>query len=327
MRPRQRAPAAVTERPRQCDVPGFLGRHVSEFWDTDTGVSPWIWPITPSTPCWSRAVRCGPSPLPPGRRSRGSTATSSCSEPAASRRSSPNGEGPRRPPASLLLGSKTRSWWRKHLDDAGFDAGARTIRYHLSQATVAVPALSTIHRVLRRRGFVTPQPQKRPRSSWIRFEARQPNECWQSDMTHWHLDADQGGDPQLHRRLLVGRALLQGCSSPRPPTWSALLRHRRHWGLPASVLTDNGAIYSAAYRGRPTGLEIDLAASGSASSTASPTIPRPRARSSATTRPSRSGCAKTSSDSRELQLGSTSSPTTTTRSGPTKRTAAHRWHA
>ena len=30
---------------------------------------------------------------------------------------------------------------------------------------------------LTRRGFVIPQPQKRPKSSFIRFEADQPNEC------------------------------------------------------------------------------------------------------------------------------------------------------
>ena len=45
-------------------------------------------------------------------------------------------------------------------------------------------------RVLRRRGCVVPQPQKRPKSSFIRFEADLPNECWQSDMTHWTLADD-----------------------------------------------------------------------------------------------------------------------------------------
>ena len=49
------------------------------------------------------------------------------------------------------------------------------------------PSVSTIWRILTRRGFVTPQPQKRPRSSWHRFEAEQPNERWQADTTHWQL--------------------------------------------------------------------------------------------------------------------------------------------
>ena len=67
---------------------------------------------------------------------------------------------------------------RKQLTERGWDAGAKTIRWHLAHDGLDAPALSTIHRVLRRRGFVTPQPQKRPRSSWIRFESSLPNETW-----------------------------------------------------------------------------------------------------------------------------------------------------
>ena len=81
--------------------------------------------------------------------------------------------------------------WRKRLADDGLDAGARTIHVAPERNGGPVPALSTIHRVLRRRGFVTPQPQKRPRSSWTRFESALPNETWQSDMTHWHLEDGQ----------------------------------------------------------------------------------------------------------------------------------------
>jgi transposase InsO family protein len=76
-----------------------------------------------------------------------------------------------------------------------------------------VPSVATIWRVLSRRGFVTPQPQKRPRSSWRRFQAELPNECWQADTTHWAL-AD-GTDAEIvnmlddHSRLLVAsRAFL-----------------------------------------------------------------------------------------------------------------------
>src|SRR5712691_8165298 len=49
------------------------------------------------------------------------------------------------------------------------------------------PAASSIWRVLRRRGLVTPQPHKRPRSSFVHFAAALPNECWQSDATHWTI--------------------------------------------------------------------------------------------------------------------------------------------
>jgi transposase InsO family protein len=176
----------------------------------------------------------------------------------------PERRGPRRPPA--LTGPAQEDeivWWRKHLDEAGFDAGARTIRYHLSQAHASVPSLSTVHRILRRRGLVVDQPQKRPRSSWIRFEAALANECWQSDMTHWHAGAHKV--EILHFVDDCSRAVL---SSKVVRTATALdtvelfYATAATWGLPASVLSDNGAIYSAAYRGAATGLEIDLAALG-----------------------------------------------------------------
>ena len=46
---------------------------------------------------------------------------------------------------------------------------------------------ATIYRTLRRAGLVKPEPAKRPRSSYIRFQADQPNETWQADFTHWRL--------------------------------------------------------------------------------------------------------------------------------------------
>ena len=81
---------------------------------------------------------------------------------------------------------------RKELSKQGLDAGAETIAAHLArcepvESSRPVPAVSTIWRILSRRGFVTPQPQKRPRSSWRTFCAEQPNERWQADITHWQL--------------------------------------------------------------------------------------------------------------------------------------------
>ena len=81
---------------------------------------------------------------------------------------------------------------RKQLSEDGFDAGPLTIQYHLRQRHGSAPARSTIHRALVRRGFIVPQPQKRPRQSWQRFEAHLPNETWQADMTHWSLLMEPG---------------------------------------------------------------------------------------------------------------------------------------
>ena len=154
--------------------------------------------------------------------------------------------------------------WRKRLAGDGLDAGARTILWHLSQSGVSAPALSTIHRVLRRRGFVTPQPQKRPRSSWMRFESSLPNETWQSDMTHWHLE-DERPVEIINFIDDYSRAVLTSVAVP-VATAAEVVRvffaATRIYGFPTSVLSDNGGIYTAAYRGAHTGMEIELAALG-----------------------------------------------------------------
>lgn len=153
---------------------------------------------------------------------------------------------------------------RKELVDQGYDAGARTIAYHLVALGDEAPSLSTIHRILVRRGFVTPQPQKRPRVTWLRFESDLPNETWQSDMTHWHL-ADNVGVEIINYIDDCSRAVL--CSKVVKVATSAdvvrfFFSTADLYGLPASVLTDNGAIYTASYRESHTGLEIDLATLG-----------------------------------------------------------------
>lgn len=149
---------------------------------------------------------------------------------------------------------------RKKLTEAGFDAGAHTIHYHLSAEIEHVPSVSTIWRVLRRRGFVTPQPHKRPRSSWIRFEAQLPNECWQSDVTHWKL-AD-GSDVEIinviddHSRLAVASRAVRVASANEVV---ALLRQAgARLGFPASLLTDNGRVFTTWSGGGPGAVQIEL---------------------------------------------------------------------
>jgi transposase InsO family protein len=152
---------------------------------------------------------------------------------------------------------------RKWLTEFGVDAGAATIAVHLEQRNGTAPAVSTIWRVLSRRGFVTPQPKKRPRSSYIRFVADQPNERWQGDVTHWAL-ADETEVEILnviddHSRLLVASHTRVVFKATDVVT---TFRHAiNDYGPPASVLTDNGAIFTGAYRGHGrVALEIELAA-------------------------------------------------------------------
>ena len=89
---------------------------------------------------------------------------------------------------------------RLQLTKDGLDAGPVTIAWHLERDGHRPPSTSTIRRILHAAGLVVPEPRKRPRSSYHRFVAAQPNECWQSDFTHWRLaDGTDVGDPQLAR--------------------------------------------------------------------------------------------------------------------------------
>ena len=76
---------------------------------------------------------------------------------------------------------------RRELIGAGHDAGAHTIAHHLVGRVERVPSVTTIWRVLSRHGLITPEPHKRPRCSFKRFEAELPNQMWQADSTHWTL--------------------------------------------------------------------------------------------------------------------------------------------
>jgi transposase InsO family protein len=153
---------------------------------------------------------------------------------------------------------------RKHLADQGLDAGAHTIVYHLRQRHGHAPAPATIWRILSRRGFVTPQPQKRPRSSYVRFQADMPNQRWQADITHWKL-AD--GRPVEILNLIDDHSRLLVASHARAITKAADVVASFHQaaathGFPASMLSDNGAIFTAAPRGGRCAIELELARLG-----------------------------------------------------------------
>ena len=131
---------------------------------------------------------------------------------------------------------------RKTLDKAGYDAGAATIAEHLARdpAITKVPALSTIWRILSRRGFITAQPHKRPRSAWKRFCADQPNQLWQADVTHWRL-ADRTQVEILNILDDHSRVLIASTARPTitgPDVTDTVTAALAHWGPPASVLTD-----------------------------------------------------------------------------------------
>jgi transposase InsO family protein len=150
---------------------------------------------------------------------------------------------------------------RKELDRGGHEAGAATIAFHLSERRGSSPAVSTIWRILVDRGFVVPQPHKRPKSSYLRFAAEQPNERWQADITHWALADGTGVEicnwlDDHSRFCLDSHALrtFKGGDVDRRFRDTAA-----SYGNPASLLTDNGAVFTGRSRGRGrVALEVTL---------------------------------------------------------------------
>ena len=142
---------------------------------------------------------------------------------------------------------------RRHwLSEQGLDAGPETIRWHLQQNGVdPVPSVSTIRRHLVAAGLIVPEPRKRPKSSYIRFEAELPNETWQSDVCHWRMADDSQVDILTwlddHSRyaisvtvhdLINGRIIAESLTA-------AAKAHR----FPASVLSDNALYYTTRFAG------------------------------------------------------------------------------
>jgi transposase InsO family protein len=123
-----------------------------------------------------------------------------------------------------------------------------------------VPSPATIWRVLRRHGLIAPQPHKRPRCSLVRFCAELPNELWQVDITQWRLR--DGRDVQIlnfiddHSRLFLAS---EAYPSIRAQTVvDAFHKAAELHGLPASLLSDNAAVFTGSYRGGKVLLESEL---------------------------------------------------------------------
>ncbi|HEX6231563.1 MAG TPA: IS481 family transposase [Jiangellaceae bacterium] len=159
---------------------------------------------------------------------------------------------------------------REKLTVTGLDAGPDTIRWHLEQHHDLTVSRATVARYLAKRGLVTPQPRKRPKSSYIRFAAAQPNECWQSDFTHYRLtrpDGRPGQDAEIitwlddHSRYALHVSAHVRITAPI--VLASFRNTAAQHGYPASTLTDNGMVYTVRFaghgrRGGRTALEVEL---------------------------------------------------------------------
>jgi transposase InsO family protein len=157
---------------------------------------------------------------------------------------------------------------RTRLIDAGLDAGAHSIADNLLHQHGLLLAPATIWRTLQRNAYINPEPRKRPKASYIRFEAELPNETWQADFTHWRLhDATAsnplGTDVEILTWLDDHSRKALSITVHHPVTAQAVVESftttvDTH-GLPASILTDNGLVFTARFIGGKTALEIVIA--------------------------------------------------------------------
>ena len=135
---------------------------------------------------------------------------------------------------------------RHRLTAAGLDAGPDTIAWHLHHHHNVTVSPATIARYLTKAGLVTPEPQKRPKASYIRFQAAMPNECWQSDFTHYPLL--DGTDTEIITWLDDCTRMALHVSVHQRITAAIVTTTFRetveNYGVPASTLTDNGMVYT-----------------------------------------------------------------------------------
>ena len=173
---------------------------------------------------------------------RGGRALASTQRPrTSSRRSSRSGSGSR---AKGTIAGPRRSLitWPKEIEQE------------------RVPSVSTIWRILKREGLIVPQPQKKPRCALIRFQAELPNEMWQTDITHWQLASGEHVEIlnmiDDHSRLFL--ASQAHTTVKAHDVVEVFHKTTSLHGLPASLLSDNGAVFTAAYRKGKVLFETEL---------------------------------------------------------------------
>ena len=167
---------------------------------------------------------------------------------------------------------------RSELSARGLDAGPHTIAWHLQQRHQITVSPSTVRRRLVDLGLVEPNPKKRPKSSYVRFQADLPNEMWQSDFTHWRL-AD-GTDTEIitwlddHSRYALSVTVHRRITGPIVvDTFNQTCADH---GVAASTLTDNAMVYTTRFsvgKGGRNAFEARLAHLGTEQKNSAPNHP------------------------------------------------------
>lgn len=154
-------------------------------------------------------------------------------------------DGSRRPLSSPRQTSAACEAQVLALRDAHPAWGARKIASVMERTGRRVPAVSTIHEILRRHGRIKPAVGGPPATQ--RFEMPAPNMLWQMDFKGW---VRLGNDVRCHPLTVVDDhsrydLCLQACADQRSETVRDRLQTTfRHYGLPDAIFVDNGSPWS-----------------------------------------------------------------------------------
>ena len=122
--------------------------------------------------------------------------------------------------------------------------GPLRLAHELGRAGMSlVPSRMSVYRVLVRHGLIEPQPRKRPRDSYMRWERDAPMALWQMDLVGGIFLAD-GTEAKLvtgvddHSRFcVICQVVVRATGRAVCLAFAAALRQ---FGVPGEVLTDNG---------------------------------------------------------------------------------------
>lgn len=138
----------------------------------------------------------------------------------------------------------------------GAECGADNVRYRLQQIADrdgwaergwSVPSRATVHKIMKRHGLVSPEPKKKPKSSYRRFSDSRPRDCYQIDATQTRL-AD-GSTVVVFEvlddctRTLVATVAADAETASAAVT--AITTAFTRYGVPALVLSDNGTAFTS----------------------------------------------------------------------------------
>lgn len=138
--------------------------------------------------------------------------------------------------------------------------GPRTILAKLRKEFDEVPSRSGIYRCLVRQNLIEPQARRRQRKDYRRWERSRSMELWQMDVVGriylsdgTALSAVTGIDD--HSRFCVIAKVVSRATAR--PVCDALLEGFSRHGIPESILTDNGRVFTAKASGKSTQVLFD----------------------------------------------------------------------